>query len=46
VCEAKRSYGGVVRLEDSLEVEGEAVPQGKLAGLGAGEDASALRRPL
>ena len=37
---------GVVRLEDGLEVEGQAVPQRKLATRGAGEDASCFGSPL
>ena len=37
---------GVVRLEDGLEVEGQAVPQRKLATRGAGEDASGFWCPL
>jgi len=37
---------GVVRLEDRLKVEGQAVPERKLARLGAGQHPPAFGRPL
>lgn len=46
VVEGERTDGGVVRLENGLEVEGEAVPCGELAARGACQYASTLWRPL
>lgn len=38
--------GGVVGLQDRLEVKGGAVPEGELACRGAGQDSSSIRCPL
>lgn len=46
VCELHGTDGGVVRLKDGLEVEGETVPEGEFTGGGAGEDASGFGGPL
>lgn len=46
MVEGKGAYGVVVRLEDGLKIEGEAVPEGEFARGGAGEDAAAFGGPL
>lgn len=46
VRELHRAHGAVVRLQDRLEVEGQAVPERELAGLRAGQDAPCFGRPL
>lgn len=46
VVEGQRADGGVVRLENGLEVEGEAVPCCEFPACGACQYPPALRRPL
>jgi hypothetical protein len=46
VREGEGADGGVVCLEDGLEVEGEPVPEGELPACGTGEDTSAFGCPL
>ena len=46
VVESERADGGVVRLQNGLKVEGEAVPCCELPACGACQYAATLRRPL
>jgi hypothetical protein len=44
--EPHRPDGRVMRLQNCLEIEGEAVPEGELARVGTSKDAAAFGRPL